>query len=140
MIDGIRILPYVQLHRRKSRVEGRLAQTAYLDCEQCKATLSADERRGWNCGWISRSPDAVGSYPLPVAAPKPEDDTCPGYLISLPMVVEAQEAHLWWEKGQLRDLVNGRSRISWLALAIDLVAGAYADVDLSERAEAHNRR
>lgn len=137
MIDGIRIRPHVQLHRRKSRIDGRGAQLGYLDCEQCMATLSASERRGWNCGWLPRSPeDAPGNYPLPDAAPKPADDTCPGYLIQLPLVIEAQQAHLWWEKGQLRDLVAGRSRSQWLSLAVDLVSGSLAEVDIAERAAA----
>ncbi len=99
------------------------------------ATLSADERRGWNCGWLPRSPDAGADYPLPDAAPRPADDTCPGYLIVLPPVLEAQEAHLWWDKGQLAVWLAGRSRSPWLTLAVDLVAGARADVEMAEERE-----
>ena len=32
--------------------------------------------------------------------------TCPGYLISLPQVLETARMHPWWERGLLRDRIG----------------------------------
>lgn len=99
------------------------------------ANLSAEERQLWNCGHLPRSPGNRGEYPLPEAAPKPADDTCPGYLISLPVVQEAQELYLWWTKSQLWELVRGQSRAEWFRQAVELMAGAMSDVEIHRTAE-----
>jgi len=134
VIDGIRIAPHVYAHRQKRRIEGR-PQDGYLDCNECVQHLSAAERQLWNCGHLPRLPDNRGEYPLPEAAPRPEDDTCPGYLISLPIVLEAQELHLWWSKSQLWELVRGQSRAPWFRQAVEAVAGANHDVELQRDVE-----
>lgn len=99
------------------------------------ANLSSDERQLWNCGFLPRLPDHRGEYPLPEAAPRPDDDTCPGYLISLPIVLEAQELYMWWQKSQLWELVRGQSRAPWFRHAVERMAGAHSDVEIQRDAE-----
>lgn len=147
MIDGIRIAPHVLSLRRESRVSGSGAQAHYLDCGECQTTVDEPGRRSWNCGFLPRSPESTGAYPLPLAAPRPTCDTCPGFLIQLPEVMEAFHLHLWWEKGELGERVRRRGASPHLEHYIDTVTGALADLDLErerkreeERRDAERRR
>lgn len=126
-------------HRRRSRIEGR-NQAGYLDCGECMATRSEPERREWNCGHLPRLPDHGGQYPLPGGAPKPDSDTCPGYLIALPVVLEAFSAHLWWDKGQLASWVAGRTTSPHLHFYVEVAVGAVAEVDVERMAEIERER
>lgn len=126
--------------RRRSRIEGSGAADRYLDCRQCQEHLSLEERREWNCGHLPRLPDHVGGYPLPEGAPRPTDDTCPGYLIGLPSVHEALTAHLWWDRGQLDRWIGGRGTSPHLNLYVELAAGAAADVEIERMAEMERNR
>ena len=140
MIDGIRIAPHVYALRRESRVSGG-NQVHYLDCGECRTNVREPERRLWNCGFLPRSPGQRGGYPLPLAAPRPACDTCPGFLIQQPEVSEAFHLHLWWEKGEFGELVRGKSRSPFLELYVNTVTGALADLDLErERKREEDRR
>jgi hypothetical protein len=139
VIDGIRIAPFVFAHRRESIVRGAGAQRHYLDCGECIRTLSESERREWLCGHLPRSPGQTGNSPLPIGAPRPGEDICAGYLIGLAEVHDALRAHLWWDKGQLAELVAGQSVSPLLRSYVDCVSGAIADLDLHELAERERR-
>ena len=93
--------------------------------------LPARARQLWNCGYLDRLPGNRGAYPLPEAAPRPDCDTCPGYLIALPVVLEAQELWMWWEKGQLTAIARGTKSV-WLKEAVERMAGAHAEVDIAD--------
>ena len=127
-------------HRRQSQIAGRGGARNYLDCGECLGTLSPAARRLWNCGHLPRVPGQRGGYPLPEHASRPEDDTCPGYLIALPEVREALTAHLWWEKGQLESFVRRRRRSPLLAVYIEVVAGAIAELDMALETERERER
>jgi hypothetical protein len=91
--------------RRDGMAKGHAGAAEYLDCAKCA------RYQEWNCGFLPRLPQHPGQYPLPRDAPRPESDTCPGYLIQLPLAQEALRAHLHWDKGQLDHFV-GRERPS----------------------------
>ncbi len=78
---------------------------------------------------------------LPLDAPAPETDACPGWLLRLPEVNEAFEAFRWWDKGQLADFHRGQPASPWLQLYVDTVGGALADLDVArERKREEERR
>lgn len=83
--------------------EKRPNAMTYLDCNACRSDdpaqpnrLSPEARASWRCGWIPeherRAPGFRGSPPNWDHKPT---DLCPGYLISLPQVMEAANAHSW---------------------------------------------
>lgn len=65
-------------------------------------------------------------YPRPKGwpfAPEDEPDTCPGYLVSLPTVLEAARCWSWGERGQLSVPLEGREPTGVLTLLIEALAG-----------------
>lgn len=115
-------------------VNGSGAQRGYLDCNECMRNASPAERREWNCGHLPRLPGKhPPKYPLPEDAPRPSCDTCPGYLIALPLVQEALRAHQWWDKGQLAAWTGDRIPSPNLVLYVDVVTGAAAEVDIAQQ-------
>jgi len=88
-----------------------------LNCDHCKP----DQRPGWGCGRLPES-ERTGLFRAPISWP--EFSVCPGYLISLPVVVEVCRAHSWWDKGQLQLFLRGEVPSAALVDAIDVLQGA----------------
>jgi hypothetical protein len=126
--------------RRKSRVESTGAQRGYLDCTECQRTVSEVDRLGMRCGWLPRLPDAETTLVIPPAAPEPACGTCPGFLMRLPEVGQAFTAHLWWDKGQLREHVAGHTVSPLLNLYVEHVVAAIAERDTEQEVEAERSR
>jgi hypothetical protein len=57
---------------------------------------------------------------------------CPGYLITLPQVLEAGLAHRWWDKGQLDQRFPINEQTPLLHACIDTVDAAIGDVERNE--------
>ncbi len=59
------------------------------------------------------------------------EDVCPGYLISLPQVIEAAMAHRWFDKGQLGERLQaqGVELTPLLQGCIDALDGAIGEVE-----------
>ncbi len=87
----------------------------YLDCTRCK--LDRAHKRHLNCGHLPSSEWTLGGFPQPPHWPVqiqrgPEEGelefrarlktvVCPGYLISLPQVMDVARLYNWYETGQL---------------------------------------
>lgn len=108
--------------------------SGFLTCAACRAWDGIDDqgRQAIGCGWLPRLPDA---RPLPTPFGGPDVRTCQGYLMSQPLVREALTAHLWWDKGQLRDLVGDEEPSPLLRFYVESVAGAIAELELEREAE-----
>jgi hypothetical protein len=96
-------------------------------------------KQTWNCGWLPRLPGNKGAYGRNHNGPDPTDDTCPGYLVGLPLVQEALTAQLWWDKGQLDAYVasEGGRRSPLLRAYVDVVTGAVGELQVERMAEQH---
>jgi hypothetical protein len=112
--------------------------SGFLNCAACWKDQTDEDRQGLACGWLPRLP---GVEPvLPMGAPRPACGTCPGYLVSLPQVGQALHAHLWWDKGQLRDLVADAEVSPLLRGYVDAVSGAVAELELERETERERER
>lgn len=136
------MLPFVQDRRSQlaesgSRASARAARELF-DCGSCLAATPAVVRRTWNCGHLPRLPgNAYGGPPLDTELEP--DATCPGYLISLPQVVEASHAYAWWEKGQLRDFCDDETPTPILRAAVELLGQSIGEAirAAQKKAEPH---
>lgn len=111
--------------------------SGFLTCDACRKWDGVDDqgRQAMGCGWLPRLPKGQFQVLAPFGAP--DRGTCPGYLMSQPLVREALDAHLWWEKGQLRDLVElgGGGPHPLLRFYVESVAGAVAELELEREME-----
>jgi hypothetical protein len=78
----------------------------YLSCEMCKSVNGPEVREDMNCGWLPNAAELAATnplaqYPIPGDAPRPESGICPGYLIRLPQVREAEANYAFFDKGCL---------------------------------------
>lgn len=127
------MLPRVHSERRAHRKRGDLTTAeSYLACGPCIQAVPEASRQLWNCGRAPRLPGHLGGYPMPDGAERPACDTCPGYLISLPQVVETTRAYAWWDKGQLRDFCDGETPPATLRLYIDVYREALNEAEAAE--------
>ncbi len=86
-----------------------------MDCGECKQNLTLAERARWGCGWLEPS-HRTGTFAhrrVPI-----ETDVCPGWLISLPQVLEAARAYGW--RQQLDQFYEGQLPTAVLMDAIDV--------------------
>lgn len=132
------MLPWVHEHRRKAAANGeRATAESFLDCGSCKGLSPAAARQLWHCGFLPRlpDPDHRGEYPMPDGpVARPACDTCPGFLIGLPQVIEATRFYPWWDKGQLRDACDGEQPTEVLREAINVLRAEVSATE-AERAK-----
>jgi hypothetical protein len=103
------------MKRDELRRDKRADATTFLDCNACMSTdprqpgrLPAEMRARWRCGWVQEQDRATKSVRNdPPSWGCTSADVCPGYLISLPQVVEAANAHTCWKEGQLAQAYPG---------------------------------
>lgn len=120
---------------------GNGAQRNHLDCGECQANTTAEERQGMRCGWLPRLPDNRGQVCVPhESLADPKCGTCPGYLVGLPEVGQAFTAHMWWDKGQLRAFAGDDQPSILLPFYVEQVAGAIAERDTEQEIERETKR
>ncbi len=83
MIQGLRLLPWVLDHRRE------IKQPTYCNCEKCPDVPQIRQQLG--CGKLPASKRGPAMLPSHF----PAADVCPGYLVSLPQVIEIACLHSW---------------------------------------------
>jgi hypothetical protein len=84
----------------------------------------------------------VYAAPTTEIASVSESGICPGYLISLPQVLDAARMHPWWERGQLRERIDAQPS-ALLCDCLDILQGEMnaCEARAMERAsEGHDRR
>ena len=84
MIRGLRLLPWVLDHRRESK------QPTFCNCDKCPDVEQIRQQLG--CGKLPAS--KRGSFSAPSHFPD-SDGICPGYLVSLPQVIQIACLHSW---------------------------------------------
>lgn len=108
--------------------------------------MPEDARARWRCGFVPEhrlpdlEPDPKPHPLLPLYAPPPVSQECPGFLIQQPEVVDALHAHLWWEKGQLERYVRDQPVSPFLEMYVDAVTSAVAELDLEREKERERAR
>ena len=71
-----------------------------------------------------------------------ESGICPGYLISIPQVLEAARMHPWWERGLLRDRI-GDAPSALLCDCLDVLQAESSSCEaraMERTSEGHDRR
>jgi hypothetical protein len=89
------------------------------------------------CGWLPAPVEKLRPF---VRAPEPLQykpardengerlcNVCPGYTTSLPAVIEIARARFHWDKGHLREAVDGRPTDAMM-LGIEILSGAIGEV------------
>jgi hypothetical protein len=101
-----------------------------MSCEHCN--LDHETRKAWACAWVDVS-DRAKVANVPPAYPQEYDlpDICPGYLASLPQVIEAARASSWRREGALAQYYDGP--ITDIAkIAIDFISAEFKAVEQYE--------
>ena len=98
MIQGLTLRPWleVEAHREPSGIFAQL-----LDCKTCKTMRPLEQRQGIGCGLeppiAHARPLLPPSYCKHNRNPDAVPTVCPGYLVSLPAVLE-RTWHAYWSK------------------------------------------
>lgn len=133
-IEGLRLLPFT-------------ADLPIFDCGKC---LNGDKkmnlipqpigvRRLQACGFLPRDPAVKRVFGVPLGVDF-EPSCCPGYLTSLPEVVETRRLRPQWLKGTLALALRGKDVNEDLGPALDAQAifdgsiTQYQNWDMEERA------
>ena len=131
MIEGLRLLPWLQRVRREEK------DPKMLDCTACQRTTTSEERVAMACGLLPRD-ERVGPWlPPGLSWPEAPDGTrrlptvCIGYLTSLPEVREVARAHVHWAdgRGTLRDRYGGQEPTEVLLDGLEALQGSVWELD-----------
>ena len=128
MIAGLRLLPKVQIKRVKMQNENHPQAQNYLNCSSCVKQLPKATRAMWNCGLIPPTSRTGPGFPVPGNWGE-DPPICPGYLITLPTVIECARAKLHWEKGLLKERYEGEEVTGILLDSIEILSGAAAEAE-----------
>lgn len=101
---------------------------SYLNCNDCIKQLPRKTRAIWNCGLMSPTERTGPGFPVPHDWGE-DPPICPGYLISMPQVVECARAKLHWDKGQLRDRYEGLELTGLLLDSIEILAVSSSEAE-----------
>ena len=129
-------MPWVLDHRRHHK------QPAFADCSKCRYKQRETTRQRLGCGFMPSSMRWAYVAPSTELAAVSETGICPGYLISLPQVLETARYHPGWERGLLRDRIEGQPS-ALLCESLDLLQSEMnaCEARAMERAgEGHDRR
>jgi len=123
---GLRLLPWVLGHRSEHK------DLSIFDCDRCQRNTTRLQRREKNCGFLP--PDeriGHGAYMITVPFEFPTEDIkeCPGWLIRLPQVYEAQVAYMWTEKGMLRERYPDGERLELLMDCVQVLSAEQSSVE-----------
>lgn len=130
------MLPYVQAERSALAEKASVgAARSFLDCSTCQARTAPAARQLWNCGHLPRLPGNRYQGPT-LSADLAPDTVCPGYLITLPQVVEATRAFGWSEKGQLREFCDGETPTELLRVCVEVLGGVTGEAQITKMREA----
>ncbi len=113
IVKGLRLLPWVQDSKRRDPTFSPIA-----DCENCLKNVNKQSRQSLGCAY-----EAPPASSIPVSTWEhrgreyrhgehddkgiPIVNVCPGYLVSLPEVIDVARAHLHWDKSQLATYCRG---------------------------------
>jgi hypothetical protein len=122
------LLPFVNERRRALAETSVEHARAFLSCGSCLERNPEASRRSWNCGHLPRLPQN------PYAGPSLDcrlkaDTVCPGYLVSLPQVIEASHAHVWFDKGQLTEFCDGKQPTRAMRDCVDILDCSIAEAN-----------
>ena len=109
----------------------------YLDCSRCLESVPEIGRARWNCGLMAPADRLGPGFPTPPGAGV-SSDICPGYLITLPQVVETARARLHWERGCLSDRYEGEPLTGLLFDCLEILQAAIGDLESRAMNEASN--
>lgn len=96
MIEGLRILPWLQSATRKTPTAVQLLN----NCKACMQRTTTKERQRMGCGY-EKPPRGKAAPWTPLGFKGAPIEHCPGYTTKLPEVVEASWARHWLEKGNI---------------------------------------
>ena len=85
-------------------------------------------RASWNCGLMAPDERTGPGFPSPAHWGK-LSDICPGYLITLPTVIETARAKMHWDKGLLKERYEDESLTGVALDCIEVLAGAIAEAE-----------
>lgn len=118
MIRGLRIRPW--LLEQRERNPGSISHL--LDCERCMREQDPLIRQTMGCGYLPPPPSNIPVRPWDgsslgreIRADERDEKgrirlpVCPGYVCSLPEVLEASWAHEYWKNGELTQFCEGQS-------------------------------
>ena len=97
MIEGLRVLPWLETARRSNPTAVELMS----DCGKCMKRTTSKERQRMGCGY--EKPDDRAAPWTPLGLKGAPLRHCPGYTTKLPEVVESSWARFWLDKGSLRE-------------------------------------
>lgn len=125
MIMGLRLLPWVLYYRRENK------GAKIFDCETCMKTTTRAYRQSLNCGYLPpHERTGPGAFmQVPFRFPDDDADQCPGWLIRLPQVYEAQVAYLWSEKGQLTERYPEDKDLTLVMDCVQVLSAEQNEVD-----------
>lgn len=130
MIEGLRILPWLQ-----ERIRNKRKQVEYLlDCDKCRGLVPPDpfnpmrpttqaERQTWGCAYEPRNEAMRPCGWMHQGYRDEPPTTCPGYTTKLPEVVEINRARLHVKTGSGRDFLGGPATENILR-GIEILEGA----------------
>ena len=101
---------------------------SYLDCSRCQELVTKEARARWNCGLLKPSERIGPGFPAPADWGE-SSEICPGYLVTLPQVIETARARVHWEKGLLKERYEGQNLPGVLFDCIEILSGAVSDVE-----------
>lgn len=100
----------------------------YLDCSRCVEVMPSKLRARWNCGLLAPSKREGPGFPAP-ANWGHHGGVCPGYLITLPTVIEAARSKMHWEKGLLDQRYEDEPLTQVLFECIEILVASSADAE-----------
>jgi hypothetical protein len=132
--------PWVAIARHRASEDGDPNGDKILDCTYCQERLTDAQRAKWGCGHLSERLRTGRDYKRIAGAPEPPE--CPGYLIGLPEIAEANRALKWAERGDLRNYLFGAEYTQAVVDAVDILrveADAAQSHSLRERSKGVQR-
>ena len=129
ILKGLRLMPWV--HEAERRNPGGVAIS---DCDTCMTNLRKDIRQSMGCAYEPVAPPAIYVATWDHEGRKHCSDeysdtgeqllkVCPGYLISLPEVIDVARAQRHWTHGELTSYCRGMARDEMLT-GIEIFDGA----------------
>jgi hypothetical protein len=118
----------------KMKMENHPQASAYLNCSTCERDLPAKVRAGWNCGLLAVTKRVGPGFPSPASFGS-DTEICPGYLISLPQVIEVARARVHWQKGLLKERYEGEELTGLVFDGLELLEGYISELELQVSTE-----
>ncbi len=122
------MLPWAQ-HERDERSKENQASGYFLDCSRCIEMAPYSTRQYWKCGLLRERERTGPGQAMPHYFPEMSLDVCPGYLMTLPKVVEAGRAYMHWDQRTLEQHYEGDELTRCLLDSLEVVKVAVSNVE-----------